>query len=175
MKDLRPNRIQRPIKLNLDILHEMTRQLHMSHIRRMILRANIIMGQYARRIEIMHKRLTWCFWFVSCVFGVVVENGLLEVFGGVEVFVDGVDLGDESDVGGQGWLDVGVSYGVETFPETLGFWLGRVMMGEGNLRSGWFVLLAIGHEHLRLTLCTEQHIQPSSRCWLHCCHSYQYW
>jgi hypothetical protein len=113
---LRPRSIQHPPKQQLNILNHMARNLNMPHIRRMILRADIIMLHYPRRIEVVNERLQILVFAAGgglggVGYGVVDDRGG-EVFGGVEVLVDAVDLGVIA-----GALLVGVANGAEAFPE----------------------------------------------------------
>lgn len=48
--------IQNPAERQLDILEHMARDLDMPHIRRMVLRSNIIMLQNPRRVKQLHER-----------------------------------------------------------------------------------------------------------------------
>ena len=52
--DLRARGTKHPIKLQLYILQQMTRDLDMPHIRRMIQGPNVIVLEDTRSVEIMH-------------------------------------------------------------------------------------------------------------------------
>ena len=101
MLHFRPRGSQNPPKPLLNILHEMARKLHMPHVRRMILRADIIVLEDSCRVEIMHEP------------------------SGGELLVDGVDFLDKGAA-----LGIGVADGTEAVPEGyqdyLGGWVGCV-------------------------------------------------
>ena len=88
--DLWPRRPEHPIKRQFHILQQMARDLNMPHIRWMVQRANIIVLQNPRRVEVVH------------------------VPGVGEVVVHVLDLREEA-----GTLCVGVAYGGEAGPERL--------------------------------------------------------
>ena len=80
MLDLRTRLLEDPAKRQFDVLHQMTRKLDVSNVRRMIQRPNIIVLQDARRVEVVHKPLA---------------TALVQV-AVVEVFDDVLDLLEEA-------------------------------------------------------------------------------
>lgn len=88
--DLRPRRAKHPIELQIHILQQMTRDLDMSHVCRMIQRPDVVVLEDARRVEVVHVARVR------------------------EVVVDGFDLGEEACA-----LGIGVADGAEARPEGL--------------------------------------------------------
>jgi len=94
----------------------MTGDFDMADIRRMVLRADVVVLQNAGRVEVVHEGPQVPVVVVCrrprAVGRRVVDDGVSEVTWGVEILVYGVDLGLESRA-----LLVCVPHGAEAFPE----------------------------------------------------------
>ena len=55
MLHLRTRLLQYPPKRKLDVLHQMTRKLDVTDVRRMIQRSNVVVLQYTRGVEVVNK------------------------------------------------------------------------------------------------------------------------
>ena len=55
VKHLRPSSMQNPIKLELDVLNQVTRNLGMSHVCGVIERSDVIVLQQSSGVEVMNK------------------------------------------------------------------------------------------------------------------------
>jgi hypothetical protein len=119
VKHLWPRRPQLPSKLQVNILHEMARDLDIPHIRRVPQRSDIIVLQDPRRVKIVHKGLIGAARFAGWQppFQGVARRALVrarQVRGAVEVLVYVPDLGDKG-----GPLDISVALFTKSVPEGL--------------------------------------------------------
>ena len=89
------------------------------------------MLQYARGVEIRHKRRSRLSSHVGLVLDWIVEDGVLEVFGRVEVLIYGVDLGSEG-----AHFRVTISRWTKAVPERLEIVRWGLMWGKEHLRPG---------------------------------------
>ena len=93
MLHLRARRAEHPTEVQLDVLQQVTRQLDVSHVGRVVLRADVVVLHDAGGVEVVHEVLA-------------------RVVPGAEVLVDALDLGDEAAA-----LRVGVAHRAEAFPQ----------------------------------------------------------
>jgi hypothetical protein len=92
VENLRPSSIQDPIKLHLDVLNQVARDLDMPSIGRVPLWPDIIMLHQTGSVEVMNEWGRCLVRWICCVVDWIVEDGVCEILFRIKVFVDGIDL-----------------------------------------------------------------------------------
>lgn len=119
MLDFRTCGIQRPVKFQLDVLDQVACEFDVANVCWVILGADVVVLQYSGRVEVVDKGITRFMRCVSRIFDWIIKNWILEIFLGVEVLINRVDLRNIANIRGQSGLLVGIADGTKAFPKTL--------------------------------------------------------